>query len=91
MGFINRFIYTNICLTNFIVKINPKDGKIVGKLDLTPYADDAKTIYPQALDIDGIAHDSVGQKFLITGKLWPEIYELNIDLIEELPTIVNPQ
>jgi glutaminyl-peptide cyclotransferase len=90
LEYINGFIYANIWMTNIIVKIDLNDGKVVGKLDLTPYAYEAKSIYPGALEMNGIAYDSVNQKILITGKLWPKIYELNVDLKnQKLPSVAK--
>ena len=79
LEYINGYIFANIWNTNFIVKINPKDGKIVGKLNLDPLAYEANHIYPGSLEMNGIAYDSINDKIFITGKLWPVIYELQID------------
>ena len=76
MEYINGYIYANIWTTNAIVKINPSDGKIVGKLDLTLLANEAKNIYPGSLEMNGIAYDSIKDRILVTGKLWPKIYEI---------------
>jgi len=90
LEYINGFVYANIWMTNVIVKIDLNDGKVVGKLDLTAYVHDAKSIYPGALEMNGIAYDSANQKILITGKLWPKIYELNVDLKKQKrPKIVK--
>lgn len=80
LEYINGYIYANIWTTNIIVKIDPNDGKVVGKLDLTSYANEAKSIYPRSLEMNGIAYDSATGKILITGKLWPKIYEIKINL-----------
>lgn len=76
MEYINGYIYANIWNTNTIVRINPSDGKIVGKLDLTSLANEAKNIYPGSLEMNGIAYDSIKDRILVTGKLWPKIYEI---------------
>ena len=76
MEYINGYIYANIWTTNTIVKINPSDGKIVGKLDLTSLANEAKNIYPGSLEMNGVAYDSIKDRILVTGKLWPKIYEI---------------
>lgn len=78
LEFIKGFIYANIWTTNTIVKINPADGIIVGKLDLSSLASEAKSIYPGSLEMNGIAYDSIHDKMLVTGKLWPKIYEIKI-------------
>lgn len=76
LEFINGFIYANIWLTNFIVKIDPASGNIVGKLDLSSLVMEAKSINPRADVLNGIAYDSTTDKIYVTGKLWPKIYHI---------------
>jgi len=78
LEYIKGYIFANIWRTNTIVKINPIDGKIVGELDLSSLANDAKNAYIGSLEMNGIAYDSTENRILITGKLWPKIYELQI-------------
>jgi len=76
LEFINGYLYANIWTTNTIVKIDTTSGKITGEIDLTSLADEAKNIYPGSLEMNGIAYDSATDKILITGKMWPKIYEI---------------
>jgi glutamine cyclotransferase len=76
---INGYIYANIWTTNIIVKIDPGNGKIIGKLDLTSLATESKGIYSGTLEMNGIAYDSTTNKVYVTGKLWPKIYEIRFD------------
>jgi glutamine cyclotransferase len=78
LEYIKDYIYANIWATNIIVKINPVNGNVVGLLNLTSLADEAKSIYPASLEMNGIAYDSIADKLLVTGKLWPKIYEIKI-------------
>ena len=80
LEYIKGFIYANIWTTNTIVKIDPKTGDVVGKLDLTALAQDSKSKNPDALEMNGIAYDSLNNKVLVTGKLWPSIYEIKFNL-----------
>lgn len=79
LEYIRGNIYANIWTTNTIVKINPEDGKIIGKLDLTQLSQQSKSIYSESLEMNGIAFDSTSNTVYITGKLWPHIYQLKID------------
>ncbi len=74
---INGFIYANIWLTNTIVKIDPSNGKIVGKLDLSSLTYEAHNKNPEADVLNGIAFDDKNDKIYVTGKLWPNIYQIN--------------
>lgn len=73
---INGFIYANVYTTNYILKIDPSSGKVVGKMDFTTLDMEAKNKYPEAKEMNGIAYDSVAKKVYVTGKLWPNIYEV---------------
>lgn len=79
LEYIKGFIYANIWTTSTIVKINPTDGNVVGKLDLSSFEYEAKNLYLGSLEMNGIAYDSIKDRIFITGKLWPKIYELKID------------
>jgi glutaminyl-peptide cyclotransferase len=79
LEYIKGFIYANIWTTNTIVKIDPKDGKVVGKLDLSSFEYEAKDLYFSSLEMNGIAYDSITDRIYVTGKLWPKIYEIKID------------
>ncbi len=74
---INGFIYANIFLTNKIVKIDPDSGKVVGELDLSSLVLEARNIYPAALEMNGIAYDSISKNIYVTGKMWPTLYKIS--------------
>jgi glutamine cyclotransferase len=78
LEFINGFIYANLWPTDTIVKIDTASGKVVGLLDLTSLAKEAKSICPEALEMNGIAYDPSSDEILITGKLWPKIYRIKL-------------
>ena len=80
LEFIKGFIYANIWMTNTIVKIDPNNGDVVGKMDLSDLAYQSKTKNPNALEMNGIAYDSISNKIMVTGKLWPTIYEIKFPL-----------
>lgn len=77
LEFINGFIYANVWTTNFIVKIDPESGKVMGRIDLAPLVYEARTKNPKADVLNGIAYDAAANKIYVTGKLWPNIYELD--------------
>jgi glutamine cyclotransferase len=79
LEYINNFIYANLYGTDYIVKIDPASGKVAGRLDLTSLAEEAKTRYPEALEMNGIAYDSVTKSVYVTGKMWPTIYEIKFN------------
>ena len=76
LEYIRGFIYANIWMTNYIVKIHPANGKVVGKLDLSSLEFEAKNKNPGSEVLNGIAFDSANDKIYVTGKLWPNIYQI---------------
>jgi glutamine cyclotransferase len=76
LEYINGFIYANVWTKNYIVKIDPASGEIVGILDLSVLLDKAKSKYHDSNVTNGIAYDATTDKIYVTGKLWPDIYEI---------------
>jgi glutamine cyclotransferase len=76
LEFINGYIYANIWTTNYIAKIDPTNGKIVGLVDLTILFLKARKENPQSEATNGIAYDSKRDRVLVTGKFWPYIFEI---------------
>lgn len=80
LEYIKGFIYANIWTTNTIIKIDPNTGDVVGKMDLSDLDFQSKTKNPNALEMNGIAYDSIANTVYVTGKLWPTIYEIKFPL-----------
>ncbi len=78
LEFVNGYIYANVWQTNMIMKINPANGNVVGRLDLTRLNNEVKALYPQAYEMNGIAYDKNSKAFLVTGKHWPKAYLIKI-------------
>ena len=85
LEFVDGVIYSNIYQTNYIIKIDTATGKVIGKADfsyvLNRYAPNAIPDDKQATDevLNGIAYDSVGKRFFITGKHWPKLFEVKFN------------
>jgi len=77
LEYINGFIYANVWMTNYIVKINPETGEVLGKIDLDDLNVKAKGQNPRCLEMNGIAYDAASDRIMITGKLWPGVYEIS--------------
>lgn len=76
LEYIGKYIYANRFTQNYLVKIDPVDGKVVGKLDLTSLVEAEKNRNPGSEVLNGIAYDPSTDKVFVTGKLWSDIYEL---------------
>jgi glutamine cyclotransferase len=64
--------------TNTILKINPEDGKVLGKIDLKDLAYNAAGTYHGSLEMNGIAYNPDSKTVFVTGKMWPTIYEIRL-------------
>lgn len=78
LEYIDGFIYANQWQAPYILKIDPSSGNIVGKIDLSNVWDRVKAKDPAADVPNGIAYDSANKKIYITGKRWPELYEIEL-------------
>jgi glutaminyl-peptide cyclotransferase len=76
LEYINNYIYANVYETNLIIKIDPSTGKVIGLIDLSSLANEAKNRYSGSMEMNGIAYDPVSRKIYITGKMWPTLYEI---------------
>jgi len=78
LEYIDGYIYANQWQAPYILKIDPGSGAIVGKIDLTDIWNRVKAKDPQADVPNGIAYDTASKKIYITGKKWPDLYEIEL-------------
>lgn len=76
LEYIDGFVYANQYQFPYIFKIDPATGQIVAKADLTAMWTRIKAIDHDADVPNGIAYDAATKKMYITGKWWPELYEV---------------
>jgi glutamine cyclotransferase len=74
LEYINGQIYANIWQTNKIAIINPKNGQINAYIDLTGLQN-ITTNNPDIVP-NGIAYNPQNNTLLVTGKMWPHIFEI---------------
>ena len=74
LEFYKGFIYANVWQKPIILKIDPKTGEVVAKLDFTLLA--AQNTKGSDDVLNGIAFK--GDNMLVTGKNWSKIYEIKI-------------
>jgi glutaminyl-peptide cyclotransferase len=67
-------IYANVWKTQRIVRISPKDGRVLGWIDLTGLLPPAERVGIDVLN--GIAYDAAGKRLFVTGKWWPKLFEI---------------
>jgi glutamine cyclotransferase len=77
LEYIRGYIYANVWMSNNILKIDPNTGDVLAKLELDRLFNEARAANPKSLEMNGIAYDSIQDKILVTGKLWPNIFEIS--------------
>jgi glutamine cyclotransferase len=71
-------VWANVWLTNTIVVIDPKTGKVESELDLTGLAN----MIPKTGNEDvlnGIAYEPKSKRIFVTGKNWPKLFWIKVD------------
>lgn len=79
LEYMEGFILANQWETNRVLKIDPQTGTVVGTLDLTPLAQEAKLDHPRADVLNGIAYHPTTKLLIVTGKFWPSAYVLQLN------------
>lgn len=79
LEYINGFVYANQYEYNYILKIDPNSGQVAAKMDLSELVNRVRSKDPQINVLNGIAYDSSTKKIYVTGKWWPELYEISFE------------
>ncbi len=76
---VEDLVYANVWQTEEIVIIDPGTGRVVGRLDASPLLDRLGST--DGIDVlNGIAYDPADRSLYLTGKLWPEIFQVRLPL-----------
>jgi len=88
---IGGYIYANRWQYDYILKIDPATGFVTGiinlqdflvknsKTDLSYLSKPGTTATDNGAVLNGIAYDAEKKTIYITGKLWPEVFEIRVD------------
>jgi glutamine cyclotransferase len=79
LEYINGFVWANQWNYNYLLKIDPSNGEVVAKIDLSGLVDRVKAKDPHADVLNGISYNPVTKKIYVTGKYWPELLEVQFD------------
>lgn len=77
LEYINGKIWANVYTTDEIIIINPKDGRVEGLIDCRGLLAKEKRT-PMTDVLNGIAYNPADGKIYLTGKNWPELYEIRL-------------
>lgn len=71
-------IFANVWQTNWIVRIDPNDGHVLGAIDLAGLLSATDVVRGHTDVLNGIAYDASGDRLFVTGKNWPKIFEIKL-------------
>ncbi len=78
LEYIEKTIFANVYTTNMIVQIEPETGRVLSEINL----DGILNMYRNPADtidyMNGIAYDSKTDRYFVTGKWWPRIFEIQL-------------
>jgi glutamine cyclotransferase len=77
-------IYANVWQTNWILRIDPKTGQVVGLINLARLLSPTDRVTGSDGVLNGIAYDAKGDRLFVTGKNWPKLFEIRLRLSREV-------
>jgi glutamine cyclotransferase len=77
LEYIHGLIYANVWYESFIVQIDPDTGIVVGVIDASPLLKRLPALKSGSV-LNGIAYDEQARRLYLTGKNWPDIFEVNL-------------
>jgi glutamine cyclotransferase len=76
LEYVQGEVFANVWQTDMVARIDPKNGKVTGWIDLRGLLTERERAATDVLN--GIAYDAAHERLFITGKLWPKIFEIRI-------------
>lgn len=76
LEYIDGFVYANRYQSDQILKIDPVTGIVVAIIDFSQLGNQVRAKFPWVDYFNGIAYDNESKKIYVTGKWWPELYEV---------------
>jgi glutamine cyclotransferase len=79
---VGDYVIANQWHSNYLFIIDGRDGKVLSKLDLSELVATANKTSPLAPEavLNGVAYDARDNSWLVTGKLWPNIFRIRFEL-----------
>ena len=77
---VGDLVYANVWFSDELVVIDPDTGQVISRVDGTPLRQRLSST--DGIDVlNGIAYDPEREVFYLTGKLWPDIFEVRIGAV----------
>jgi glutamine cyclotransferase len=82
LEFVDGKIYANVLSQDRIAIIRPDTGQVTGWIDLPELKSRMPAIPTEPLRpvMNGIAYDAAGRRLFVTGKFWPKVFEIRVQV-----------
>ena len=77
LEYVKGEIYANVWHTDRIARISPRDGRVLGWIDLTGLLPQDQRVNAESV-LNGIAYDAKGDRLFVTGKQWPAVFQIKV-------------
>lgn len=78
LEWIDGEVWANVWQTDYIVRIDPASGRVVGVIDLSGLLPKDQVKDPVDDVLNGIAWDAQNRRLFVTGKNWPSLFEIRL-------------
>ena len=79
LEYVRGEIYANVWHTDRIARVSPESGRVVGWIDLTRLLSPVYQLDDSEAVLNGIAFDAENDRLFVTGKLWPRLFEIELE------------
>jgi glutamine cyclotransferase len=76
LEYVNGDVYANVWHQEKIAIINIQTGQVKGWMNLTGLYQNSNADFEDVLN--GIAYDVTGSRLFVTGKRWPQLFEIRV-------------
>jgi glutamine cyclotransferase len=77
LEYIQGELYANVWQTEWVARIAPETGQVIGWIDLGGLLTAEDRSEPVDV-LNGIAYDAEADRLFVTGKLWPKLFEIEL-------------
>ncbi len=77
LEYVKGEIYANVWHDDRIARISPRDGRVLGWIDLRGILPESQRVNAESV-LNGIAYDAAHDRLFVTGKQWPAIFEIKL-------------
>jgi len=81
LEYIKGEIFANVWQTDFVVRIDPKTGRVTGWVDFRNLLLPRERVGVDVLN--GMAYDAATDRIFVTGKLWPKVFEVKLHRVQQ--------